>query len=72
MRVFLICRRKAGKDGFSLLLKGGRVLPKGARPRLRDCYKTEAAAKAAVTRLSKTADGKEDRYIFSVSEYNYG
>lgn len=48
MRVFMICRRKAGKDGISLLLKGGKVLPKGELPSLRDCYKTEAAAKAAV------------------------
>lgn len=72
MRVFLICRRKAGKDGFSLLLKGGKVLPKGERPRLLDCYKTEAAAKAAITRLSRTEDGEKERYIYSVSEYNYG
>ena len=72
MRVFLICRRRAGKDGFSLLLKGGKVLPKGERPRLRDCYKTEAAAKAAITRLSRTEDGEKERYIYSVSEYNYG
>lgn len=72
MRVFLICRRKAGKDGFSMLLKGGKVLPKGEQPLLLDCYKTEAAAKAAITRLSRTADGEKERYIYSVSEYNYG
>lgn len=72
MRVFLICRRKAGKDGFSLLLKGGKVLPKGERPRLLDCYKTEAAAKAAITRLSQRTAGGKGGYIYSVSEYNYG
>lgn len=72
MRVFLICRRRAGKDGFSMLLKGGKVLPKGEQPLLLDCYKTEAAAKAAITRLSRTADGEKERYIYSVSEYNYG
>ena len=61
MRVFLICRRRAGKDGFFLLLKGGKVLPKGERPRLRDCYKTEAAAKAAAAPEANAADKPQEQ-----------
>lgn len=72
MRVFLICRRRAGRYDFSMLLKGGKVLPMGERPCLRDCYKTEAAAKAAITRLSQRSAGGKGGYIYSVSEYNYG
>ena len=72
MRVFLICVRKAGKDGFYLLQKGGKALRRGELPRLRDCYKTEAAAKAAITRLTQRTAGGKGGYIYSVSEYNYG
>lgn len=72
MRAFLICKRKVGTADFSLLLKGGKALQKGERPHLRDCYKTEAAAKAAVTRLNRDAASKKDGYIYSVSDYIYG
>lgn len=71
MLAFLICKRKAGAADFSLLLKGGVVLRKGERPDLRDCYATEAAAKAVVTRLNRKAAEEKSGYIYSVSDYHY-
>lgn len=71
MVLYLICKRKAGTADCTLMMKGTAILRKGERPNLRYCYKTEAAAKAVVTRLNRKAAKWKSGNIYSVSEYHY-
>lgn len=71
MQVFMVSKQKRGTADVTLLLKGGKVLPKGEFPRLQDCYKTRARAEAVVERLNVRNEVERGEFSYYVSEWNY-